>query len=146
MNTTTCVDTSFVLKLVLWEEDSPVARATWDSWIAQDVRVIAPCHLVFEGTSVIRNRIHRGQISAPAGEEAFRAFLAQDIELVHPSGYEERAWELAQRFSRPTAYDAFYLAVAEAADCELWTADGRLYRAVRDSLPWVRLLSELAPS
>jgi predicted nucleic acid-binding protein len=140
VNTTTCVDTSFAIKLVLWEEGSLLAKTMWESWVAENVRVIAPCHLVFEGTSVIRNRIHRRLISAPAGEQAFEAFLAQDIELVHPNGFEKRAWELAQRFDRPTAYDACYLAVAEAADCELWTADGRLYRAVHDSLQWVRLL------
>ena len=142
MNPTTCVDASFVLKLVLWEEDSHLARAMWASWIAQQVRVIAPCHLAFEGTSVIRNHVHRRAISTDAGEEAFRAFMAQGIDLVHPKGIEERAWDLARRFNRPTAYDAYYMALAETAGCDLWTADGRLARAVRPSWPWVRLLRE----
>jgi predicted nucleic acid-binding protein len=135
-----CVDASFAIKLVLPEADSHSASYLWASWSAHEVRVLAPCHLVYEVVSVIRNHVFRTDIELEDGQRALEAFLAQDIELVHPNGFEQRAWELAQRFDRPTAYDAYYLAVAEAANCELWTADSRLYRAVHDSLEWVRLL------
>jgi predicted nucleic acid-binding protein len=39
--------------------------------------------------------------------------------------------------NRAAAYDSFCLALAEAMQCELWTADRRLVNAV--NLPWVRL-------
>lgn len=39
-----------------------------------------------------------------------------------------------------TIHDAHYLALAQTLDCEFWTADERLYNAVRDQLPWVRWL------
>jgi predicted nucleic acid-binding protein len=51
-----------------------------------------------------------------------------------------RAWELARQYDRPTTYDASYLALAVSAGCELWTADGRLVKAVAASLPWVKTL------
>ena len=50
---------------------------------------------------------------------------------------------LATRFNRPTAYDAKYLALAEMMNCEFWTADERLFNAVRDELSWVRWLGQL---
>ncbi|PKO21077.1 MAG: hypothetical protein CVU38_16640 [Chloroflexi bacterium HGW-Chloroflexi-1] len=139
-----CVDASFALKLVLDEEDSEAAQALWTAWSAQDVEIIAPCHLIFEATSVIRNHVYRRDISADAGQAAFDALLAQEIKLLQPGFIEKRAWELAQQYNRPTAYDACYLALAENAGCELWTADGRLYKAVHDALPWVKSLHENA--
>jgi predicted nucleic acid-binding protein len=49
----------------------------------------------------------------------------------------------ATRFNRPAAYDAHYLALAEMMNCEFWTADERLFNAVRDKLSWVRWLGQL---
>ena len=140
-----CVDASLVLKLVLEEEDSDKAHALWASWLADEVEIIAPCHLAFETTSVIRNHVYRGEISAKAGQLAFEALQAQAIRMLHPAPLQERAWALAQQFDRPTAYDAFYLALGELAGCEVWTADRRLYNAVRDSLGWVRWLGDYTP-
>lgn len=140
-----CVDASLALKLVLEEEDSDKARDLWASWVADELEIIAPYHLAFETTSVIRNHVYRREISAEAGQGAFEALQAQGIELVHPATLLERAWALAQQFNRPTAYDACYLALGEIAGCEVWTADRRLYNAVRDTLPWVRRLGDFVP-
>ena len=140
MSPQVCVDASFALKLVLEEEGSETAQALWAAWSAQDVEIIAPCHLIFEAASVIRNHVYRRSISAEAGQAAFDAFLAQEITLQHPDSLDKRAWELAEQYNRPAAYDASYLALAESAGCELWTADGRLDKAVRDALPWVKSL------
>jgi predicted nucleic acid-binding protein len=139
-----CVDASFALKLVLDEPDSEQVQALWSAWLAQGVTLIAPCHLAFEVTSVIRNHVYRREISPQAGQLAFEAFLAQEIELRHPGDLEARAWELAQQYNRPTAYDASYLALAESAGCELWTADGRLVRAVGGALPWLKTVRNIA--
>ncbi len=137
-----CVDASFALKLVLDEADSEQVQALWSAWTAEDAMLIAPCHLAFEVTSVIRDHVYRSNISAEAGRMAFEAFLAQEIELRHPGDLEVRAWELAAQYDRPTAYDATYLALAESAGCELWTADGRLLKAVAGTLPWVKSLRD----
>ena len=53
-----CVDASVALKLVLDEEGSDAAYALWASWVAEELEIIAPCHLAFEVTSVIRNHVY----------------------------------------------------------------------------------------
>jgi hypothetical protein len=49
---------------------------------------------------------------------------------------------LAHQFSLLATYDAHYLALAESHNCEFWTADTRLLRAVGDKLSWVRTLDD----
>ncbi len=46
------------------------------------------------------------------------------------------AFDWTVRLNQAAAYDSFYLALAEALRCELWTADQHLYDAVGQ--PWVR--------
>lgn len=136
-----CIDASFALKLVLNEADSPKAVERWMRWIDAGIDVVAPFHLVFEVVSVIRNKVYRGVISPEGGELALGAFLAQDIQLLHPTELVQRAWSYAVQFNRPTVYDTFYLALGGLLDCEVWTADHRLYNAAGAALPWLRLLT-----
>jgi predicted nucleic acid-binding protein len=141
-----CLDASFVVKLVVNEIDSDKARHCWAAWMAEGLQPVAPCHLAFETISVLRQLVHRSSISDEAGQVAFEAFLAQPIQLIHPDTMYERAWKLAIRFRRPTVYDAYYLAVGDLYGCEVWTADRRLYRAVQQDLPWVKLLDYYQPT
>jgi predicted nucleic acid-binding protein len=117
-----CVDANLVLKLVLIEEDSPLVHELWDSWIDEGVEIVAPPLLAFEGTSVIRNKVHRGLVPPEEGELMFEAFQAQGVKLLYPEGLHRIAWELAM------------------LSCELWTGDRRLYNVVKDELPWVKWL------
>lgn len=140
MNSPVCVDASFALKLMLAEVHSDLVEAMWRGWIEQDVEIYAPAHLAFECTSVIRNHVYRKEITSEAGIEAFQALHAQPIALIEPDLLNQRAWELAEQYQRPTAYDAYYLAAAELLNCELWTSDRRLARAVSESFPLLRLV------
>ena len=141
MNSAICVDASFALKLVLEEAGSEQVHALWSGWVDEDREIIAPYHLLFEATSVIRNHVYRGKLSERAGELAFTNIHAQEILFLHPANLDLRAWQLAQRYNRPTAYDAYYLALAELNSCHLWTADQRLYRAVQHDIEWVHCLT-----
>jgi predicted nucleic acid-binding protein len=142
MNSPICVDASFVLKLFLPENDSDKAHWLWSTWLGEDAEIVAPYHLAYETVSVLRNNVHSQTISAEKGELAFEAFLSQMIRLLHPPNIVERAWSLAAQFQRPTAYDAYYVALADLLGCELWTADRRLFNAVQHALPWVKYLAD----
>lgn len=145
MNSQVCVDASLVLKLILVEADSAIAHQLWNTWIEAGVDVIAPPLFAFEGTSVLCSKVYRGLIPPQEADLMFTALHLLGVRLVYPEGLHKRAWELARRFNRPQAYDSHYLALAEMLNLEFWTADERLYNAVKDVLPWVRYLSNALP-
>jgi predicted nucleic acid-binding protein len=70
--------------------------------------------------------------------------LSIDIELVSLSDALCRsAFEWALRLGQSRAYDAFYLAVAEAQQVELWTADRRLANGAHQiGALWVHWIGE----
>lgn len=137
-----CVDASLALKLVLNEPDSLQARTLWASWVENSLEIVAPTILPYEVTSVIRNNVYRRILTSEEGVNAFHTIHAQSVRLLYPTGLHQRAWELAIQYNRPTTHDTHYLALAEMLGCELWTADERLYNAVKGKLVWVRWLGE----
>lgn len=137
-----CIDASLGLKLVLPELDSQTARALWQKWIADQTVRVAPSLFLSEGIAVIRNRAYRKLITSEEAEELQDAFLGLPVQIASPDGLIKRAWELATKFDRPNAYDSHYLALAEKLECDFWTADERLFNAVKDDLPWVNYLSQ----
>jgi prevent-host-death family protein len=73
-------------------------------------------------------------------EDALGMLLTMPVSLRAPAGLVERAWDIARELDRPTAYDCFYLGVAELLDIACWTADRRLFNAARTKRPWLRHL------
>jgi predicted nucleic acid-binding protein len=68
----------------------------------------------------------RGQIVAERGELALASLAALDVERHDHHPLLSRIWALR---SNLTAYDASYVALAEALDAPLLTRDGRLATA-----------------
>ncbi len=136
------VDASFALKLVLPEEHSEYVRQVWESWVKDGTDVAAPYLLIYEVTSVLRNKVFRGELSPEEGEAALLAIEAQGIHLLHVDGLEQIAWNLATDFNRPAAYDTTYLALAQVLNCEFWTADARLKNAIQGKLPYLRWVGD----
>lgn len=116
------------------------------NWHRQGATLTSPSLLAFEVTSVLRNHLFRQAISAEKAEAALGSFRKLPVRYVTPATLMSGAWSLAARFDRPTAYDAFYLALAERLGCEFWTADKRLYHSVHGSLSWIHLLGEALPA
>jgi predicted nucleic acid-binding protein len=84
-------------------------------------------HLVdSEVAHALRAHVRRGDIDAAAGARAIDRWAHLGIDRVAAVGVLDRVWELRANLS---GYDATYVAVAEALDCALLTADGRLGRA-----------------
>ena len=137
-----CADAGILIKLVVAEDDSDRADALWEQWKEDGVKVVSPGLLLFELTSVLRKKVHRGLLSLEEGEKAFDTVRQLPVQMLTPSDLHRRAWELATRFNRPAAYDAHYLALAEMMNCEFWTADRRLFNVVKDELPWVHWLGK----
>lgn len=74
------------------------------------------------------------------------ASLESGLQFVEVSGLGERSMELAQEYGRPSAYDCYFLALAEWFDCSMWTGDKRFYNAVRERTDRVRWVGEAVES
>lgn len=124
-----CVDASFTLKLVLDEPGRSRVRDQWALWRDGETSVLAPWLWAFESHAVLRRKVARGELTETEGREAWRVLRQQAIRIAHPRDLFDRAWAIAVELSRPTTYDAVYVALAELRGCELWTADERLMNA-----------------
>ena len=77
------------------------------------------------------------QLTEQEARRALHLAHALPIDLIVPdSRLSETAFDWSLRLQRANAYDAYYVALAEVLDCELWTADRRLVNAAQQ--PWVK--------
>ena len=145
MSSYVCVDASVVVKWLLTEDDSATAMALADHFSAEHNTLIAPPHMPVEVVNVIRVRVLRGELTQVEGDDLVDVLTAMPIEIASPAGIYRKALELANRFGRPTVYDTHYVALAELAGCDFWTADMRLVNALNGHLPFVRPLHTFVP-
>lgn len=88
--------------------------------------VVCP-HLVdSEVAHALRAQVLRGEVGAAEATHVIDTWRHLGIERVGVAGLLGRIWELRGNVS---AHDATYVAVAEALEVPLVTADGRLARA-----------------
>jgi predicted nucleic acid-binding protein len=74
----------------------------------------------------LRSQVRRGVVAEADASNALDAWSRLGLERVPVRGLLGRIWELRENVS---AYDATYVAVAEALSAPLVTADARLARA-----------------
>ena len=89
-------------------------------------RVAVPHLIDAELAHALRSRIRREEITEDQGRVALDRWTRLGLRRFAAVGMLGRIWELRENV---TAYDATYVALAEALDCPLVTADGRLGRA-----------------
>ncbi len=89
-------------------------------------RVAVPHLIDAELAHALRNRVRREEITEDQARVALDRWTRLGLGRVPAVGLLGRIWELRENV---TAYDATYVALAEALDCPLVTADGRLGRA-----------------
>jgi predicted nucleic acid-binding protein len=137
------VDASLATKLVFAEEYSTQTTALFGLWAQSEFQPVAPPLVIEELTNTVYKRLRRADIFLHDALDMLTALLAVDIEVrdVGPA----QAVSLAHEHHLPTAYDGFYLALAQDQACEFWTADERLYNSVHQRMPWVHWIGEFQP-
>ena len=138
-----CVDASLAVKWILDEEHSAQARALyWDVARAGEL-VIALALLPIEANNILRQRMRRtSPLPRSAALDLLDQFLAVPVALYSTSDLHREALALADDNQLSPAYDAHYVALAQTAGCELWTADQRLLRELGGRLSFVRAIGE----
>lgn len=85
---------------------------------------LAAPHLIdSEIAQTLRTHVRRNEIEPTEARDAIERWAALGLQRVAIVGLLRRIWDLRENL---TAYDASYVAVAEALDCSLVTADARL--------------------
>ncbi len=92
----------------------------------REAPVVCPHLADSEVAHALRAQVRRGEVKAVDATRAIDTWGRLGIERVGVRGLLGRIWELRDNVS---AYDATYVAVAEALEAPLVTADGRLARA-----------------
>lgn len=88
--------------------------------------VLVPHLADSEVVSALRGQVRRGQVSADHASVALDRWARLGLHRITVVGLLPRIWELRDNL---TAYDATYVALAEAQGCELVTADARVAQA-----------------
>ena len=138
-----CVDASVVVALVTPESQSERALTLWTTWMSRETQVVAPSLLRYELASALWRKAVRGLMQMEDARRALEVALSLDITFLDPPELPLKAFDLASRLNRPTTYDMCYLALTEIVGGEFWTADERLYNAVREAFPAIRWLGAI---
>lgn len=111
------------------------------------VQPVAPALWGYETTSAIAKAVHFGQLTADEGRRALETLTLLDVRLIIPdTGQNQAAFEWTLRLKRAAAYDSYYLTLAETLNCDFWTADSRLFNALKqENLPWLRWIEDMPP-
>ena len=86
----------------------------------------APQLVDWEVAGGLRRQVTSAGLPTDAGWAALSVWRGLGVTRYEAAGLLPRIWELRDNLS---VYDAGYVALAEALDCALVTADGRLSRA-----------------
>jgi len=111
-----------------------------------DVQPAAPGLWACETTSAIAKAVHFDEITGKEGRQALVQLEALSVHLFIADAEQNlAAFEWTLRLKRASAYDSYYLALAQTLECDLWTADKRLFHALQDAqLDWLHWIEELA--
>ena len=111
-----------------------------------EMQPAAPALWAYETTSAIAKAVHFSEITEHEARQALDKLDALEVRLFVADAVQNRAafdWTL--RLKRASAYDSYYLALAQALECEFWTADKRLFNALTDArLNWLHSIEEMS--
>lgn len=128
------VDASVVLRAFFPDEEQDRAQALIREHVTGHRPLGAPDLLLYEVTNAVVQARRRGRISDEQAEEILSAVEGLGI-VFRPVSWQQML-PMALSCDR-SAYDAAYLALAEAEHQPLITGDGRMHNAVRERLDWV---------
>jgi predicted nucleic acid-binding protein len=94
--------------------------------LLEEQQVQVPTHVDVEVAHAFRKHVQLGWLTADEGWRLLNAYRWMAVTRHYIFSMFDRIWELRDNL---TAYDAAYVALAEAIDCPLVTADARLSRA-----------------
>jgi predicted nucleic acid-binding protein len=131
------VDASVLLSAFFPDEQQPASQMLIRDYVAGQITLVAPSLLGYEIANAVRQAERRERITQEQAESILLAYEGLQIRL--QSVEWQQVLLLARHFNH-SAYDAAYLALAQATNDTLITGDLRFYNAVsphRKDVLWV---------
>lgn len=139
------IDASVALKWHLADEDLRTeADALLRDFIDGKVELSAPTLFDYEITNTLKVAVARNRISEADALAAISRFQLLNIKRHDFFPLQDNTFRLALRYQR-SAYDAAYLALAEANNLTLYTGDKRLFNAMNNVFDWVKWIGNYQP-
>ncbi len=138
------IDASVAIKAILPNPLEEHCQALVQTFV--EVQPVAPALWVYETTSAISKAVHFKQLTNQEGRKALELVEALRVRLFVPDINQNRiAYDWTHQLNRASAYDSFYLALAQALECDFWTADKRLFNALQKAnLKWLHWVEEIS--
>ncbi|MEW6716098.1 MAG: type II toxin-antitoxin system VapC family toxin [Chloroflexota bacterium] len=139
------IDASVAVKAILPNPLQAHCLALVQTFV--EVQPAAPVLWAHEATSAIAKAVHFGEITKDEAYQSLEKLDALGVRLFVADADQNRAafdWTL--HLKRASAYDSYYLVLSQALECDFWTADKRLFNALKDAcLGWLHWIEELMP-
>lgn len=135
------VDASVVLKWQFDDEDCVYQAVALrdDYYIRETISLIAPQLLMYEVVNGIATALRRKRLQQDMAFQIMENLAAIDIKNREIGPLQVLQAALKYNLA---AYDAAYLSLAEAEDCDLWTGDRAFYQAVKDKSQRVKWIGD----
>lgn len=98
----------------------------WAEMMLLGEHLAAPHHMPSEVSNILRRAVLAGELSEDGAALAHAELVGLPVDLFPYAPVASRVWALR---ANVTAYDAWYVALAELLDAEMATLDRRLARA-----------------
>lgn len=105
---------------------NPDRAGDWARELLAGPDLCAPQLLPVEVANALRRRLPRSSLADAVGRDLLRDVCSLGLDLYPFEPFSDRVWALRENL---TAYDAWYVALAEVHDCPLATLDHRLVAA-----------------
>lgn len=125
------LDTSVVVKWYLPEEFRDEALNIFAAMAVGDVRGLAPSTIQPEFWNTLWQKRRRSELSPEEARDIWREFAEDPVSLYKPEDLMPRAVEVAD--TGVIVYDALFVALAEAMNTVVVTADDRLLRTLAET-------------
>ncbi len=134
------IDCGVAIKWLTGGTYSEQAHAVLDRYRAETLILLAPDFIRIEVANVLWNLQRLTGLTRDSAQKALEEFLTTEIVYTSAEELLNDAYNLALRYER-SVYDSLYLALSVREQCQLITADERLYNAVGRKFPNMTLLA-----
>jgi predicted nucleic acid-binding protein len=143
MNPKVCVDASVVLRWILPNSQESATDTILSSWVNRESDLISSPLLDIEIPAALKKLTDIKRISPHQAEDGCALYRELYIEIMKSNDIMKMAWRLTSELEGVNLLDLEYLAAAELADSEFWTANKKLFVQLKDRSSRVRFAGEL---